>query len=218
MPLFNKRCRDYVEDDEAMSQYGTDVDEDMDDMEEPSHWSLICGEPCGYKCIDWNGVSTGVNQLMVLNTIRQGTAGYERVGAAVTIKAVVIIAAYAPGSNLQGIALVYDHQPNGTLPAYGDICATVSNTGAVGSPAYIWLNPKNSARFELLYYEPHLNFNTNSTIMPFILNRRIEMDRPTIFKSSSATPVIGDMVTGGIYLISTSFNTTVNVRVIYEDV
>ena len=149
-----------MEDDEVMSMDETE-DEDMDDMEEPPHWSLICGEPCGYKCIDWNGVSTGANQLMVLNTIRQGTAGYERVGAAVTIKAVVIIAAYGSGSNLQGIALVYDHQPNGTLPAYGDICATVSNTGAVGTPGYIWLNPKNSARFELLYYEPHLNFNTN---------------------------------------------------------
>jgi len=44
MTLFNERCRDYVEDHEVMSMDETE-DEDMDDMDEPSHWSLIAGSP-----------------------------------------------------------------------------------------------------------------------------------------------------------------------------
>jgi len=218
MPLFNKRCRDYVEDDEVMSMDETE-DEDMDDMEEPSHWSLIAGDTCGYKCIDWpqtfnvpNGM--GVN---VLNTIRVGTAGYERIGNVVNIKAVVI--GYLQATNTALWSIVYDRQPNGILPTFQDIYYSVNNIGNPSATAYMLLNPRRMGRFEVLWMSKTLTGNTNGYgMLPGIYNEYIQINRTTQYKSTSSPPVIGDIATGAIYLVSsTSAVTQPSLRVIFED-
>jgi len=167
--------------------------------------------------------------IWMLNGIQEGTSLYNRVGRKIILHSLYIklgwvgqgTAFYAQRDQLR-IQVVYDKQTNGTAPLYTDIVKGYSNTGSSTSDLYDGLNPDNKFRFEILYDEllsiPAMT--TNATSYEFILNmptqdmgnqqggntgvikKFIRLNkRITQYKSTTNPANVGDIATGGLFLI-----------------
>jgi len=194
-------------------------DEDMDDMEEPPHWSLQCGDIVDCKAVDTPYISLGNQAIQAVNLMKVGTAAHERVGNTINVKSVIITNYNSTGGSGYGrLFVVYDRQPNGTLPTYQTIFATVDYTGTV-QPSFGLINPKNQLRFEILYYEQFFgNYSVNGYgYRPANGIDRVVINRPTTFKQSSNPPTIADIATGAIYVVQSGPGMYMQVRCVYED-
>lgn len=119
-----------------------------------------------------SGSTTGGASSLCVNAIRQGTGFYERIGRKVTCRSLQITgvlnasaevdADSAPDAVTVRMVVVYDRQPNQSMPAFNQIFASHSNMGEVNtSTVFSPLNLTQASRFRILKDKV---YNLNPTI------------------------------------------------------
>lgn len=129
-------------------------------------------------------------------------------------------------SSYNRIMVVYDRQPNGAFPAIADLLLSYKYDGTTSSTALDHLNPNNFDRFKILA-DIRLMFQDNQYAAldnatasaidykgEFNINRFINL-RGLSAKYKASAGSIGDIASGGIYVVtfSTDTDTTNNFTV-----
>nr|WAE43232.1 MAG: capsid protein [Cressdnaviricota sp.] len=183
-------------------------------------------------------------QIVVLNPITIGSSSWNRIGRKVSLKSLHMTGYISQNTNEQVTTsfgryiIVYDKQTNGSLPSFDDMFrgqingATDSNTSAVNDP-FAGLNLNNKERFEIIL-DRRLELplaNSASLIQSFTIDLHSFTNfvslgnREVHFKADSTPGVIGDISTGGLYIVtvgsaasgSDSWALTTNIRLRYTD-
>lgn len=166
-----------------------------------------------------------------LNFPQVGAAFYNRVGNDIFMKSIRLRAAIVPNAGATGkttpsiarIMIVYDRQTNGAFPSLADILTDYSTAGATATNVLSGINMNNRGRFLILMdnqvvlpaigaagatpasavltYVGANDKGDTDTQGPLNMNRYQKLrGLPTLFKAS--TGAIGDISTGGLYLVS----------------
>jgi len=188
--------------------------------------------------------------VTALNLIQAGNSFFNRTGRKINMKSIALHGFINPQavtgsfSEMYGrIMIVYDRQTNGALPTLADILQDVDQAGAATNSVLADVNLNNRERFAVVadkrFFTPQVTltagvqsaafptdgvgFNTMETSS----NYRYDVFRKlkgleTHFKADSNPAVIGDIATGGLYLvtiISTSgaWQLTLKTRLRYWD-
>lgn len=160
-----------------------------------------------------NGGAAG--HTILLNGLITGPDRYNRIGRKVNVKSVVLrmfiyTSAVAPAvvDDIFRIAVLWDEQPNGALPALADYWSNVSNAGVVTSNAMSLNNQNNSQRFRTLRQET-ISINAEQQAQDqtnrFHLEWNIPINRITQYNATNGG-TIADINTGGIYLVAHGLN------------
>lgn len=166
-----------------------------------------------------------------LNFPQVGAAFYNRVGNDIFMKSVRLRGFFKPSGAATGntvpsfcrIMIVYDRQTNGAFPALADVIADYNTAGATTTNALSGINMNNRGRFLVLMDNQVIlpavgaaGATPASNVLSFTgANDKGDTDTqgvlcvnryqklrglPTLFKAS--TGAIGDISTGGLYLIT----------------
>ena len=157
-----------------------------------------------------------------LNLIQSGTGSWNRVGRLVTMKSVrlrlsvkLTIASVTVNNQARKLryVIVYDKQPNGTLPVKGDIFQYKTQDGTETGDWNGFLSYDNMQRFTILKDEtvelnPQAGRLVNSTgaaqdnyELEKFVDCYLKLNHSTTFKSETAPCTISDISTGALYLI-----------------
>lgn len=180
------------------------------------------------KSLDLPGAAYTLNTTALvtpLNLIRAGTSFFNRIGRKVTLKSLHIKGQLRPVRtsavvDYVRIMVVYDAQTNGALPAIADIIQDTDQAGTNTSNTYSAANLNNRDRFKILMDEriplPTITITAGVMTNPGLLDpvqpsvdiqRYIKLKNlPTMFKVDSSPAVIGDIATGGLYLVTFGAN------------
>lgn len=161
--------------------------------------------------------------IVALNLITPGSSAWNRIGRKCSMKSIHFqgwlqdtASQYAQPS-FGRIMIVYDKQPNGSLPTIQDILLSQANSAADSnvSSLYSGLNLNNKERFEVIMDRrmalPAYNTNTAAItgISPSctVDYQHINVfhrlgNRETHYKADSSPGVIGDIATGSLFLVS----------------
>lgn len=166
-----------------------------------------------------------------LNLVAPGTASYNRVGRKIFMKNLRLrgIAAYeyasrATTGNLAAVPLrmvvVYDQQPSGVLPAFGDIFGTTLQDGTEGSTMIAPVRYDNTQRFRVLcdhLIEPIVEATPTVTGTTMLVTNQYVFDKfiplrglETVFSGQSSPCTIADLSTGGLYVFFRANSSTAN--------
>lgn len=199
------------------------------------------------KSLDLAGTTYTLNStasITPLNLIRAGTSFFNRIGRKVEMKSLHFKAFIQPirtvaASDYVRVMIVYDSQTNGALPAISDIIQDTDQSGTNNTTALSSTNLNNRDRFRVLcdyrivmpsqtvtagqistpgWIDPVSTFNDLERFIPM-------KGLHTVYKADSAPAVIGDIATGGLYLVtyagqasgSEGFNLYANLRLRYRD-
>jgi len=180
----------------------------------------------GCDCLVYGEIvqeDTGPSSLVIqpVNLTNPGTAAYNRVGRKIfmrsaRIKLCLQISFYNASSetSLQRsevvrFALVYDRQPSGVLPQFGDIFIDTDFEGNTQMDLNSSLNYKNTSRFSVLrdlYVTVDPPFMPALDAAPIMLERFVDeyvdlQELETIYSKESAECTIADISTGALYFI-----------------
>lgn len=179
------------------------------------------------KTVDNPGVFTlqTVGSITPLNLIRQGPRYTNRVGRRIRMVSLELHGAFIPFRtgpiDYVRVMIIYDRQPNRSLPAIGDILLDVDEDGTTTSTnSYSMKNPNYADRFLVLRDHRHLlpsltltaavvtNLGVVDSVNPtFIINDFIPLDNLiTQYAADTAPPIAGDITTGGLYLVTIGAN------------
>jgi len=161
--------------------------------------------------------------MTCINEIQQGATVYNRVGSKILMKSIrlrmMLFPALGTAMNFMRVAIVYDRQPNGAYPTIGDIFAEdVTGTTTHTAP----LNIANVRRFTPLR-DQMITVDPAKALVNSI-DWYITCRMQTEYKGSTNT--IGDITTGSLLLIISSYNPVsvssfpaggVSVRIRYDD-
>lgn len=155
------------------------------------------------KNVDGAGTLTGAaagtwSPVTLVNGIAQGATANTRIGRRVTIKS-MLVRWHSISVGVVRWMVVYDHAPNGALPAITDILTTDSFNGP--------MNLINNDRFMVLHDEV-VNF-TNGTSAAGKWNYKRQPLQMQY--TNAATGVIADITTGAIYMMAVHNTGTVAV-------
>lgn len=150
--------------------------------------------------------------LTLLNPIPQGNNAVTRIGRRVTITKIVI--RWRLGGVYARFAVIYDHAPNGVLPAITDIF-TINDVNGVN-------NLNNNDRFMILHDEYINSTNGQSSNADSMAGKWVYKGLPLQNQWTNAvTGTIADITTGAIYVAvattSSSSIWTAYARVRYTD-
>lgn len=161
-----------------------------------------------------------------LNLIRAGSSFFNRIGRKICIKSVRIngqiktTGTAVVTNEYDRILLVYDRQTNGALPSINDILQTTDQAGTNTTGAFSGFNMNNTDRFVILrdirFAVPlgttgaltnnvagALDYTTNkSNIDMYVKTGNLE----THYKADSSPAVVGDISTGGLFLVTLGSN------------
>lgn len=209
------------------------------------------------KKVLYTGSSDGVNIAMAFNTtgsvvpinlIQVGSSMFNRIGRKVEMRSVRLTGkcSTAPvtratvNPDFARIMIIYDRQTNGANPAMADFLQDTDQAGVNLTEAYSGLNMNNRERFvtimDIKFGLPQAtatagvltNVYPNDSLIPVKIDefRRLR-GLTTHFRADSNPAVIGDIATGGLFLISLSEEQTAgtelfqfewNIRLKYVDV
>jgi len=164
----------------------------------------------------------------VLNLIQVGSAQYNRVGKVIQMQSVRLfgtitfsLGPVATTSDLiispLRVALVYDKQPSGVLPIFSDIFGSIGQTGTEGSTVYDKLNLDNTGRFKVIrdwIIKPipgviSTQGTTNLNATSYFMDEFVKLKKlKTNFSATSNPAVIGDISSGGLYVVMRSNTST----------
>ncbi|MDG0901972.1 capsid/nuclear shuttle family protein [Pseudomonas sp. L01] len=170
--------------------------------------------------------TSGLNatgSVTCLNLIRAGSSFFNRIGRRVELKNITFSAAVAPlrtsttsTSEYIRIIVVYDRQTNGANPAIADVLQSVDQAGANTTTSFSGINLNNRDRFRIFIDEritlPNITVAGAITTSPsvdidplkttFNIKRFVKLGRElTQYKADSAPAVVGDIATGGLFLV-----------------
>lgn len=161
--------------------------------------------------------STG--NVTPINLVQTGNAPWNRIGAQVMYRRIRVRGGVwctglgAGVGEIHRILLVYDAQPNGTLPTYADILKDYDQQGNTITGPFSNYNPDYAWRFKILFDQLNNAPNNsngastdNTASMAHSSDDVIDWDipclLPTTYKSSTNPSVIGDIATGAIYVVT----------------
>ena len=156
-----------------------------------------------------------------LNLIQAGTGSWNRVGRVLTMRSIRIrhnirytLAATSANSLSRSFRylIVYDKQPNGTLPVKTDIIQYKDQSGTETGNWNGFLSYDNMQRFTILKddtinFDPKLRTfdNTGTPTQQIELEKNLEcyirMNHITNYKSENSPAQISDISTGALYLV-----------------
>lgn len=168
--------------------------------------------------------TTGTNvDVLPLNLIAPGTGSFNRIGRKANLKSLLVemtiehvYSAQATTNNLTGnvvrVAIVWDKQPNGTLPVYSEIFSVTDQAGTEGSNYFDPPKYDNRERFKILRDEkaifnimaPPLSGGSGNTVVNYKLLKayvKLPADCATTYSGQSATQTIADISTGALYVV-----------------
>lgn len=163
--------------------------------------------------------STG--SVTALNLIRTGSSFFNRIGRRVELKNVRLSGYIFPVrtvavSDYVRIMIVYDRQTNGALPTISDVLQTTDQAGANTTSSESGVNLNNRDRFVILrdlrISIPSQTVTAGSVsnlgpIDPITTFNNIDLfvrlkGLLTQYKADSSPAVIGDIATGGLFLVT----------------
>lgn len=169
--------------------------------------------------------STGT--ILALNMIQAGSSMFNRIGRRLEMKSIrlncqisVLGVTRASAQDYGRIMIVYDRQPNGAYPAITDVIQDTDQTGANVTNAYSGLNMNNRDRFVTIMDKrmvlPAVTNTAGAITNAFpngtedgpagyqagISEFRNLSNLITHYKADSNPAVIGDISTGGLFIIS----------------
>jgi len=157
-----------------------------------------------------------------INMIQAGSSYFNRIGRRIEMKSVhfkgeitLVSGVQSTTTDYTRIILVYDRQTNGALPAIADIIQTTSQAGTNTTTSFSGTNLNYRDRFIILkdikLVLPEVTqangvVSTTAMIDPMHCFNNIEFFIPlkslvTQFRADSSPAVIGDIATGGLYLV-----------------
>jgi len=180
----------------------------------------------GYDCLltgeirqdDWTPQS---EVIQVVNLTNTGSGSYNRVGRKIFMRSARIRAQLqfrfsndvAIASSLQRsvgvrIALVYDRQPSGVLPVWGDIFANTDNIGDVIPEINSALNFANTSRFYVLrdfmvvVDPPFLTTDGSVIQLDRFVDEYVDLQElETVYSGDSTECTIADISSGALYFM-----------------
>lgn len=164
--------------------------------------------------------STG--SVTPLNLVRAGSTYVNRTGRRIEMKSIRITGQITPvprTSTTQDdyvrVIIFYDRQTNGAVPLVADVLSTTDQAAANTTTSYSGANLNNRDRFQILMdYRCELPGYTNTAgaistpgfqdqTKEFTIDRYIKLKgQITQFKADSSPAVIGDIATGGLFLLT----------------
>lgn len=161
-----------------------------------------------------------------LNLIRVGSSFFNRLGRKIEMKSLHLKARVTPIRTIDAedyarVIVVYDAQTNGANPAVTDVIQDTDQAGTNTTTAFSSANLNNRERFKILAdWRLVLPSHTNTAgvitnigmidpVEPsFDIERYIKLKGlVTMFKADTAPAVVGDIATGGLFLITMGVNT-----------
>lgn len=186
--------------------------------------------------------STG--QVTSLNLIRVGSTFCNRIGRRIEMKnirmsGIIQSLRTVAAEDYARILLVYDRQTNGAVPSLSDILQTTDQATANTTTSFSGMNLNNRDRFKILrdmrFYLPPIT-DTAGVITnagpPDPMSKTYMVEAfvklgglLTQYKADSAPAVIGDIATGGLFLVTAGFqasgaegyNTNLEFRLRFND-
>lgn len=208
----------YDSDEDMLSTCSSDMDYDMEQetTSRPTHLMASAGaytQP--QKSLDLY-CNIGNRGVVPINLIRAGTGFTQRIGRRVNIDGIILTGFNAPFNSYGTIMIVYDRQPNGALPNWIDIFNTYDYNGTLMNAGMV-INPNNMSRFEILYRRTiSIGSTVTGYFAPYIDNDYVCCDKEVQFQNESNPPVIGDISTGALYIVSSAALQGVT-RIIFSD-
>lgn len=199
------------------------------------------------KSIDTPGFVVNLNttgSVTGLNFIRAGNSFFNRIGRRVELKNITLSCSITPLRTVAQpdyvrVMVIYDRQTNGAAPVLADILQSVDQAGAATNTAFSGINLNNRDRFKIFIDEritlPSTTVTAGVITNPgfvdpvkttFNIKRFAKLGREiTQYKADSAPAVVGDISTGGLFLLAVGsiaagtegFNMVVESRVRYND-
>lgn len=176
------------------------------------------------NAVDLPAASYALNttgSIVALNLVRSGSTYVNRTGRRIEMKNVRISGLLgalrtANASDYVRIAVVYDRQTNGALPSLSDVFQTTDQAAANTQTGFSGANLNNRDRFVILMDQricvPSQTVTAGQISTPgwqdqqqsqIYVERFIKLGGLlTQFKADSSPAVIGDIATGGLYLIT----------------
>lgn len=179
--------------------------------------------------------------VVAINLIQAGSSFFNRVGRRIEMKSLHVSGVMVPSANATTandyirVMVVYDRQPNGAIPSIQTIFSNYDQTGAATFNSFAGLNPDQRERFLILMDErktmppntgggPYQPIEGNRDV--FNIGRFIKMNGlMTHYQADSSPSVIGDISTGGLYLVTfgafaaagAPYSAHINLRLRYTD-
>lgn len=150
-----------------------------------------------------------------VNLIQSGTGSWQRVGRLITMKSIRFKGraeiVWPTASGIVGrklrMLIVYDKQPNGTLPIKSDIIQYKNQAGTETGFTESLLSYDNMERFTIIRDES-IDFNpgydqtaAGSVKMVCSFDEYAKIGLATNYKAESSPAVIGDISTGALYIV-----------------
>lgn len=172
---------------------------------------------------NWPNDTVDNSHIWPVNLLTAGAGSYERVGRKISMKSLRIFVHFvwqtsfdadANPPDLHGtayrICVVYDKQPSGVTPSFGDIFGTTNSSGATGHNIFDNLRYSNTERFRVLRdirrapgKQPFVPVIANGktyvheTMEDFIPLNGLE----TVYSGTTSPPTIADVSSGALYVI-----------------
>jgi len=161
----------------------------------------------------------------LLNGVQEGASFYNRIGRRTHMKSIHLTGQFYPNTNagvaapdLVRLMLVYDRQPNGNFPAISDLLLDYGNDGTSFTTNFSKMNLNNVERFAILRDErialgPTTAADSTASLFAGqmvpgkagqnLINWYVPLkDLETHYKSTTNPAAIGDIATGGLYLVT----------------
>lgn len=164
-------------------------------------------------------LNAAAGNAATLNLVQAGSSFFNRIGRKIAMQSLYFnadfIAAIAPALNQEYIRvmIVYDCQTNGASPIWSDVVQATTQNNATSSLVKDGFNLNNRDRFKILldqrFLMPALLVATGATdggLSPTMNEMKIQEFRKlgnleTQYGADSAPAVIGDVRTGGVFLM-----------------
>jgi len=164
--------------------------------------------------------------ITALNLIQVGSSMFNRIGRKIEMRSVRLTAQISTMAVTRAtttpdyyrVMIIYDRQTNGANPAMADFLQDTEQTGTNTTTAYSGLNMNNRERFvTLMDKKITLPQATNTAgvltnIFPNDCDLPIRIDEfrklrglTTHFKADSNPAVIGDIATGGLFMVNLAY-------------
>lgn len=202
------------------------------------------------KAVDTSNGNANVNlqinttgNVTAMNLVSAGSSFFNRIGRKIEMKSVhfhgnLIFTANAPTQeDYLRVIIVYDRQTNGAVPAVTDILQNTDQQGANTNNAYADVNLNNRERFMIIMDK---RISAPAVTAVGLLGGIQDSAQPvyaninhfkklggllTHFKADSSPAVIGDVATGGLFLLtlgtvaagSNGYSLNASWRVRYDD-
>lgn len=192
----------------------------------PAQFGVRAGLRAEVKTIDTPAVTqtlSSTSSFALLNPIQEGSSFYNRIGRKICLRSIRLTGQIVARTGVATsgtydyirIMIVYDRQANGAFPSIADILLTYDNTGATTTTVLSHLNMNNAERFKIVR-DIRIAISNDAVAAANIQDEQIidykgkyNIDEyaklkgyESHYKASSNPAVIGDVSTGGLYLVT----------------